>query len=116
MTEKQMLKNFAEWTQSDGFKNAWARSVVRLRMATNGEKVPEPQNGKLLEIRCATRYMKTVATDAELRCVIADLTTQVQEREAVLKEALSELIAFCDHEEIPHDKLNVIAAIKKVLE
>jgi hypothetical protein len=68
-----------------------------------------------LEIRCRTSYRMTMETDAGLRCVIADLKTQVQERDAVLKEALSELIAFCDHEEIPHDKLNVIAAIKEVL-
>jgi hypothetical protein len=44
-----------------------------------------------LEIRCQTSYRMTIATDAELRCVIADLKTQVQERDAVLQQALDEL-------------------------
>jgi hypothetical protein len=54
--------------------------------------------------------------EKELRCVIADLTAQVRERDAVLKQAL-EVLGLIGCEDEPHydDKIKAIAAIKGIL-
>ena len=60
-----------------------------------------------------------VNREAELRCVIADLTEQVREREAVLKQALSALeIVQADVSTTPNayeSQRQAIAAIKEIL-
>jgi len=57
-----------------------------------------------------------VNREAELRCVISDLTAQVRERDVVLKQALEALEALRYRSIGPDAPDEAIAAIKGVLE
>jgi len=56
-----------------------------------------------------------VDREAELRCVISDLTDQVRERDAVLKQALEALEEYAFEEGSTISCSKAIAAIKGVL-